>query len=44
MADKFGDFPDWANPEQKRRRRILFVLLGVGIAVLAVGLVFFFTR
>jgi hypothetical protein len=42
--DKFGDIPDWANPNYKRRRRILYVLLGIGIAAISVGLVFLFTR
>lgn len=38
----FDDSPDWANPEIKRRRR-LKILLGVGIAVIVVGLVLWFT-
>jgi len=42
--DKFEDVPDWANPNDKRRRRLLYVLLGIGIAAVAVGLVFLFTR
>jgi hypothetical protein len=42
--DKFEDVPDWANPNDKRRRRILYVLLGIGIAAISVGLVFLFTR
>jgi hypothetical protein len=42
--DRFDDAPDWANPGHKRRRRILFVLLGIGIAAISVGLYFLFTR
>jgi hypothetical protein len=42
--DKSGDVPDWANPAYKRRRRMLYVLLGIGIAAISVGLVFLFTR
>ena len=42
--DKFEDVPDWANPNDKRRRRLLYVLLGIGIAAIVVGLVFLFTR
>jgi hypothetical protein len=42
--DKFDDVPDWANPAHRRRRRILYVLLGIGIAAISVGLVFLFTR
>jgi len=42
--DRFEDVPDWANPNHKRRRRILYVLLGIGIAAVSVGLVFLFTR
>jgi len=42
--NKLGDVPDWANPNDKRRRRILYVLLGIGIAAISVGLVFLFTR
>jgi hypothetical protein len=42
--DNFGDVPDWANPAHRRRRRILFVLLGIGIAAISVGLFFLFTR
>jgi hypothetical protein len=42
--DKFEDVPDRANPNDKRRRRLLYVLLGIGIAAVAVGLVFLFTR
>ncbi len=40
---RFDDVPDWANPAYKRRRRILFVLLGIGLAALSVGLYFLFT-
>jgi|GEM_PF-1494809 len=42
--DNLGDVPDWANPAHKRRRRILYVLLGIGIAAISVGLFFFFTH
>ena len=42
--DKFDEVPDWANPDNKRRRRLLFVLLGIGLAALAVGLFFLFTQ
>jgi hypothetical protein len=42
--DKFEDVPDWANPNDRRRRRLLYVLLGIGIAAIVVGLVFLFTR
>jgi hypothetical protein len=42
--DKFDEVPDWANPDYKRRRRLLFVLLGIGLAALAVGLYFLFTH
>jgi hypothetical protein len=42
--DNYKDVPDWANPDQKRRRRILYVLLGIGIAAISVGLYFLFTR
>jgi hypothetical protein len=42
--DRFEDVPDWANPDHKRRRRILYVLLGIGIAAVSVGLVLMFTR
>ncbi len=41
--DKFGDVPDWANPAYKRRRRILYIVLGIGIAAISVGLYFLFT-
>ena len=40
---RFDDVPDWANPTYKRRR-ILFVLLGIGLAALSVGLYFLFTH
>jgi hypothetical protein len=42
--NNFGDVPDWANPARKRRRRILYVLLGIGIAAISVGLYLLFTR
>ena len=42
--DNFKDVPDWANPAHKRRRRILYVLLGIGIAAVSVGLFFLFTQ
>jgi hypothetical protein len=42
--DNFGDVPDWANPSHKRRRRTLYVLLGIGIAAISVGLFLLFTR
>jgi len=41
--DKLGDVPDWANPQYKRRRT-LYILLGIGIAAISVGLVFLFTQ
>jgi len=42
--DKFDEVPDWANPDNKRRRRLLYVLLGIGLAALSVGLFFLFTQ
>ena len=42
--NKFDEVPDWANPDYKRRRRVLFVLLGIGLAALSVGLYFLFTH
>jgi hypothetical protein len=42
--DKFEDVPDWANPNYKRRRRILYIVLGIGIAAISVGLYFLFTH
>ena len=42
---KHDDVPDWANPDSsRRRRRMLFTLLGIGLAAVVVGLVFLFTR
>ncbi|MEJ2047363.1 MAG: hypothetical protein P8X92_04810 [Dehalococcoidia bacterium] len=42
--NNFENVPDWANPAYKRRRRLLYVLLGIGIAAISVGLYFLFTR
>jgi hypothetical protein len=42
---RYEDTPDWANPKNNRpRRRLIFVLLGIGLAALVVGLVFYFTQ
>jgi hypothetical protein len=38
--DNFEEVPDWANPNDKRRRRILYIVLGIGIAAISVGLYF----
>jgi hypothetical protein len=42
--DRFEDVPDWADPGYKRRRRILYVVLGISIAAISVGLYFLFTH
>jgi hypothetical protein len=45
VVARFDETPDYVSDDSgRRRRRMLYALLGVGIAVLVIGLVFLLTR